>query len=480
MTWFSTILLAALVLINAYAVVQAVMRGHSVESTLAWVFAILLLPWVGAVAYLLLANPSIRRTARRKRRTRHRVRETLPADDPSTAPAPEALPEQVDSLLQLAARLTEMSPSCGNSVELLSHDARAFQKLERALRDAKQSIWAEYYLIRNDETGHRFLDLLATKAAEGLEVRLLYDAVGSLGLDKQRLAAIRAHGGLTEEFLPLNPLRRRWAVHLRNHRKIVLVDGQCAFVGGMNVGDEYSGRARRRGAAHFRDSHLAICGPAVDDLAQTFVEDWSFATEQTLRPPTPNSPVDCASNAQGATVAVIPSGPDQLVNASNMVYFSGITSARRELYLASPYFVPNPPTLAALEAAALRGVDVRILVPSVSDVSLVNYAARTYFAPLLQSGVRIYEYQPSMLHAKTMVVDGEWGIVGSANVDFRSFRLNFELSALVVEPTFAEAMRQQFKHDLGHSSEVTQAMLSTESRLRRFRNQVARLLSPLL
>jgi cardiolipin synthase len=464
------------VALDVYTIVRAIMRGHDAESTLAWVFAILALPGLGAAVYLLLANPSIRRTARKKRRTRRRVRDAMPDDPGVDISAPPPTPQPAESLLELAARLTELTPTGGNRVELLSHDAGAFRRLENAIRAAKRSIWAEYYIIRNDETGLRFLDLLAAKAAEGVEVRLLYDAVGSLGLDRQRLTDILKAGGQVEEFLPLNPLRRRWAVHLRNHRKIALIDGTTCFVGGMNVGDEYSGRARRSGRMYFRDTHLEISGPALADLAQTFAEDWTFATEQTLVPPRIRS----NPRTQGATVAVIPSGPDQERNASSMLFFAGIGAAQRHLYLCSPYFIPDAPTTSSLQAAALRGVDVRIMVPAVNDVPLVQYAARTYYAPLLRDGVRIFEYQPSVLHAKTLVADGAWCIVGSANVDFRSFRLNFELGALVVDPAISAQLVGQFLADQQQSVEITPAHLAKEGCLRRFRDRVARLLSPLL
>ena len=476
MTWLTISLILIVVLFDLYTIVMAVMRGHSAESALAWVFAILALPIVGAAAYLLLASPSIRRASRKKRRTRRRVREAMGNDPADELVMPKGPPHPVEALLELAERLTDLPATSGNHIELLSHDAGAFRRLEETIQAAKRSIWAEYYIIHNDETGQRFLDLLAAKAAEGVEVRLLYDAVGSLGLDRQRLAAILKAGGLVEEFLPLNPLRRRWAVHLRNHRKMVIVDGRVGLMGGMNVGDEYSGRARRRGRRHFRDSHLAITGPSVADLSQTFAEDWMFATDEVLAPPR----VRKTSASGGSVVAVIPSGPDQERNASSVIFFAGICAAQRELFLCSPYFVPDGPTIAALQAAALRGVDVRIMVPAVNDVPLVHYAARTYFASLLRDGVRIFEYQPSILHAKTLVVDGAWSIVGSANVDFRSFRLNFELGALVADPELAAGLVAQFTTDQERSIEVTLKQLAAEGPLRRFRDHVARLLSPLL
>ena len=229
----------ALIALDATAIVRALIRGHGVASTLAWVFAIVAFPGLGAAAYLLLANPSVRRTVRRKAAALGRT-----AEDALT----DAFANQGErQIARLACELTCLRASAKNAVELLVEDEKAFGQIEHDLASAKDSIWAEYYIVKNDETGHRFLDALCARAQAGVKVRLLYDGLGSLGLDGARLKAIRAAGGKVEPFLPLNPLRRRWAVHLRNHRKMIVIDGDVAFTGGMNVGDEYSGRSRRKG-----------------------------------------------------------------------------------------------------------------------------------------------------------------------------------------------------------------------------------------
>jgi cardiolipin synthase len=471
----SSVLLLA---IDVYCIGVAVYRTHGVERTLAWVFAILALPGVGALAYFLLAQPSIRRTTRRRRRAWASVRgATAQRSSASLCGEKHLGQEPSASLLHLVQKLTGLAPTGGNKVELLADDERAFARIESALQNARQFIWAEYYLIRNDETGHRFLDLLVEKARQGVEVLLLYDALGSLGLDGKRLKAIRDAGGAAEAFLPLNPLGRRWSVHLRNHRKMIIVDGEIGFTGGMNVGDEYSGRARRRGKRHFHDSHLAVYGPAVGDLEQVFAEDWTFATEEVL---TLHAPLAAAAPAGSSVVAVVPSGPDQDQNASNLVYFAGIASAQSRIWLTTPYFIPDEPLMQALQSAALRGLDVGLLVPEQNDVALVAAAARSYFPRLVKIGVRVYQYRPSILHAKVMVVDGCWGIVGSSNVDIRSFRLNFELSALVVDAAFARELESRFLADLQDSHEVTLESLARYGTLARWRDSAARLLSPLL
>lgn len=455
--------------IDLVAIVFLLYRGQGVERTLAWLSAVIAFPALGAIAYFLLADPIIRRTTVRRRR-----QQALAARQ-FGAPLTAAGTGGQSAVMTAAARTTSLEPTTGNLVEVLTGDETAFARVEAELRSARERIWAEYYLIRRDETGHRFLDILAEKARAGVEVRLIYDALGSFRLSRPRLQAITAAGGRCVEFLPLNPLRKRWSVHLRNHRKLIVIDGQTAFTGGMNVGDEYSGRARRRGTEHFSDTHLRLAGPCVDDLEEVFAGDWHFATGEAL----PFPEISMSSRGE-ATVAIVPSGPDQLRNASHLNYFVGISSARESVWLTSPYFVPDEAILCALIGAALKGVDVRILVPEKSDVLLVGPAGRSYYQQLLAVGIRIFEYLPSMLHAKTMVIDAQLALVGSANIDIRSFRLNFEMGALIEDPQVAATLRERFADQLRQSREITLPMIRSWSFMKRLQHGAARLFSPVL
>ena len=477
-TWYHYLFWLATPAYSFFTMAIAVSRTKGVTATLAWLLAILAFPGLGATLYLLLANPSIKRTGRKRRAASQAVRDAIASHlgGRRSAQGHHGLSAVERSLLRMCEALTGNVACAGNEVDLLARDADAFERIEATIKAAKHSIWAEYYIINRDETGHRFLDLLAEGARRGVEVRLLFDAVGSLRVDAARLRAIKEAGGRAEAFLPFNPLRRRWAFHLRNHRKLIVVDGEIGFTGGMNMGDEYSGRARRRGQRHFRDTHLRIRGPAVEALAQTFAEDWTFATDEMLSPPVRPKPAEGAN----AVVAIVPSGPDQEYNAANFVYFTGIGAARERCYLTSPYFIPDDTTTLALISAAKRGVDVRLLVPSESDTILVGPAGRSYYPQLVRAGVRVFEYQPSMLHAKTMVVDGAWGVVGSANIDIRSFRLNFELGAMIFDAPFAKALEARFLEDLRHSLEVSRESVDALPFATRLGEGTARLLSPLL
>jgi cardiolipin synthase len=379
-----------------------------------------------------------------------------------------------DRVVALAEELSGVPATTGNQVELLVEDRDAFARIEHELARARHSIWAEYYIVRNDETGHRFLDLLAARARAGVSVLLLYDGFGSLGLDAERLRAIRAAGGRVEPFLPVNPLRRRWAVHLRNHRKLIVIDGAIAFTGGMNMGDEYSGRSRLKGKQYFRDSHLRIEGPAVRYFAEIFAGDWDFAAGEQLVCGT------AVAAAGTALVCPVPSGPDQRWNASAHVFFAGIMSARESCFLTTPYFLPDESTQTALVTAAKSGVDVRLLLPKRCDVPVVGSAARSYYRELIRAGVRVFEFRPAMLHAKSLSVDGRWGIVGSANINMRSFRLNFEISALVHDERFAGQLTSRFMDELDQSDEITVDSLARVGLARHLFQSTARLMSPLL
>ncbi|HKB70032.1 MAG TPA: cardiolipin synthase [Thermoanaerobaculia bacterium] len=454
----------------------AIVRRRGFASTLAWIFAIIALPGAGVVAYLLLANPHVARTRRAKRRATLKVRQRRGRGASGAAGEGRLTPAE-RSVLRLAERLSDIAPEAGNRVSLASSNEEASLRVTEGIAAARRSIWAEYYMVKNDTTGRQFLDLLARRAREGLDVRFLYDAVGSWGIDAGALETLRKAGGHVEVFLPINPLRRRWAVHLRNHRKILVLDGAVAMTGGMNIGDEYSGHRGRRAVRAWRDTLLVLEGPAAGALAEVFAEDWSFATgtEEIL-----DAPRQAEAESGGSLVSILPSGPDQEANAARLAYFAGITSAVSRCWIASPYFIPDGPTNRALVTAALRGVDVRILLPEKNDVTLMGPAGRSYYNALVKAGARIFEYRPAMLHSKSMSVDGRWCLIGSANVDVRSFWLNFEISALIFDTKFAAAVESQFERDLAQSREITPEILSARGVWAALGEGVARLMSPLL
>ncbi len=419
--------LAALAL-DVVALGHAVTRHLGVTSTLAWIFFILFLPGVGPLAYFLLASPRIRTTRRRKRLAGQAVRAAIRrslGNEPLPAEVNHASP-LARSVLFLGMRLTGLPPRAGNHVDLLTDNEGAFRSKAEAVRGAERSVWAEYYIVEDDATGRAFLADLAERARAGCDVRLLYDAVGSSDIPDDALEELRAAGGKAEAFLPVNPLRRRE-------------------------------------------------GPAVFDLATVFAEDWTFASGERLVPSSIPLPA-----WGGSVVSVLPSGPDQAANANAHTFFAALSGALERCWLTTPYFVPDEPTVRALCNAAYRGIDVRVLVPAESDVPVAQAAGRFFYGPLLRSGVRIFEYLPAVLHAKTVVVDGSWALVGSANLDFRSFTLNFELGAVVFDRPFALRLEERFTRDLSESRAVTLADVEGRGFAHRVRLGFARLLAPLL
>ena len=376
-------------------------------------------------------------------------------------------------LLTLSDRMGLRVPTVGNAVRLLVAN-QAYDALEEAIRGARSHVHLLYYIFNSDRTGARFRDLLLRKAREGVSVRVLVDGVGSFGTSNFMIPLTQA-GGKFAEFLPVGNFSRRWHPNLRNHRKIAVVDGRVGFTGGVNIGDEYTGRKKRVG--RWRDSHIQITGPAVNHLQEVFAEDWYFATGRDLI----SERFYPDQQPQGdQTVQIIASGPDTETQPLQRIFFTAITSARDRVFLTTPYFVPDQAMLVALETAALRGVDVRLLLPHRSDMPLVLHAGRSYYNELLESGVKIHEYMHGILHAKTMVVDDRWATVGSANMDVRSFKLNFEVNAVIYGAVFATELARVFLHDLTLARQVTLEDLARKTLGSRMAEGFARVLSPVL
>ncbi len=452
------------------AVAFALARRRDPASTLAWVLGIIFVPLAGPLAYFALANPYVARPRDRRRDAARRMREENPLHADIVA---DELHPAARSVIEGCRRLTGLPATGGNRVELYSDTGQAENARLAALAAAREQIWAEYYIVHGDAAGQRFLAALAERSRSGVDVRLLVDAVGSMDIDPDGVASLRAAGGHVEVFHPVNPLRRRWAVHLRNHRKILVTDGTTAFCGGMNIGDNYAGR-RRRKPPPFRDTMLRLEGPAAIDLARVFAEDWCFMRGETLR-------LRESTDRPGATaVAILPSGPDQAHNATALAWFSAVSMSLERCWLTTPYFVPDPAMLRALSTAARRGVDVRVVLPRNADFWLMDLVNRSYYLPLLECGARVFEYAPAMMHAKTLAVDGHLALVGSANVDMRSFDLNFEVGALVADRAFTATVEAAIVDDIARSREVTLEEMRRAPLVAALAQGAAKLLSPVL
>jgi cardiolipin synthase len=421
------------------AVATVLRRRTEPTAMVAWIFAIVTLPGLGVLAYWLVGSNRLpRKMGRRRRRVAHLVGQLKHWVEHQSQPAADAgpadLPADLAGIAQLGRRLADMPAIGGNEVALLEEANATYASLDESLRAARQHIHMEYYIWQPDETGHHFRDVLIERARAGVECRLLLDAVGCRRVGKSFLRPLLEAGGRVAFFMPLRPfpLRKRWTVHLRNHRKIVVIDGQVAFMGSQNIGDEYRGRLRRLSPWH--DTHMRLSGPAALFLQQTFAEDWYLAVRERLdREDYFRAP----QRPGGSVVQILATGPDQRVSPLAQIMFAAVSSARSSIRIATPYFVPDLAVRLALVHAFYRGVRVQLVLPTRSDSRLALWAARSFYPELVEAGVDIYEYDAGVIHSKLVTVDDRWCLLGSANMDARSFRLNFEVTALIYDPRVA-------------------------------------------
>jgi cardiolipin synthase len=377
---------------------------------------------------------------------------------------------------QLIERACGIPMSSCHSARYLANGHATLEALLDAIAQAEQHIHLEYYIFEHDESGQAVLAALRAKAAQGVKVRLLVDAVGSPLLCGRRgkplLRDLLGAGGEFGVFHPTRFDRHRPLVNLRSHRKIAVIDGRIGFTGGINVTDTENERVNPDTA--YRDTHLRVEGAVVSWLQYLFVQDWVYATQKPLL----SGDLFVAQPPGPIHAQVVASGPDSLAQAIHRAMIDAIDQAQERAWLVTPYFVPTEPALTALTNAALRGVDVQIMVPRMSDSRVVTWAARSYYDELTRLGIRIHEYGPRMLHAKTLLVDHRLAYIGTANFDYRSFMLNFELNVALWGEQANHDLAAMFEADLAHCTRVPrQRRLPFFPRLA---EASARLLAPLL
>ncbi|HEX4858550.1 MAG TPA: cardiolipin synthase [Usitatibacteraceae bacterium] len=349
----------------------------------------------------------------------------------------------------------------GNKALLLRDGPATFQAMFGAIRAAKDHVHMETYLIEDDEVGNKFADELVAKQAQGVQVSLIYDSVGALAAPRSFFERLTRGGVRVLEFNPVNPLAAKmgWDLNRRDHRKLLIVDGSLAFVGGINISSVYSsgsfGKAVKRhadGSPPWRDTHLQIEGPVVAEFQKLFLESWDKQRGDPLPAYLPFPPLPSRGNE---VIRAIGSTPDAPSNLIHRTLLSAIDSADTSVHLTNAYFVPDPQLMTALLAAAARGVDVRLILPGATDFWLVFHAGRSHYSQLLQHGVKIHERQGALLHAKTAVIDGVWSTIGSSNMDWRSLLHNDEIAAVILGRDFGAQMQAMFAADLAQSTEVT-------------------------
>jgi cardiolipin synthase A/B len=387
----------------------------------------------------------------------------------------------LDRHLALESAISGSPLVAGNNVQLLQDGPTTYRAMFAAIAAARDHINMETYILEDDEVGRRFAEALVAKQRSGVQVNLICDAVGTLNVPAAYFDTLRAAGVQVVVFNPVNPLTAKagWDVNQRDHRKLLVVDGKTAFLGGINISAVYSGGSYGRPAERrsgrelpWRDTDLQIDGPVVAEFQKLFMQTWQKQQGPTLAP----RRYFPALKRQGSEVVhAIAGSPDEPYSLIYATLISAIDSAEREVLLTNAYFVPDPQLIASLKGAVARGVDVKIVLPSASDSTLVQSAGRSYYTELLRAGIKIYERQNALLHAKTALIDGVWSTVGSTNLDWRSFLHNQEINAVVLGDAFGQRMRAAFDEDLAASRPITLEQWEQRSPAQRLKETFGRL-----
>ena len=438
--------------------------------SLAWITVLLLLPIVGIILYIFFGR-NIRNTRMISRRNRRRLKRAERYRNPDLSSL--GLREQTQQQIKLARSLCDAQFFPGNDIRVFTSGQAKMAALEADLKGAKRYINLQYYIFTDDNTGRRIAKILMDKAQEGVKVRVIYDHVGSFRTRNNFWRRMKKAGVECHPFfkvtLPVFGSRINW----RNHRKLVVIDGTVGYVGGMNIADRYIDGGKN--FKSWRDAHLRLTGPAVRSLQYSFAVDWNFMGMPLIEGEVPETPENGEAGAQ-----LVTSGPMSSWSNDELIYQRAIASAQKRIFIQTPYFLPTDGLLKALQTAALARVDVRIILPQRSDSRMLDYASFSYIAECLRSGIKIYLYEPGMMHAKTMIIDDEVSAVGSTNFDFRSFEHNFEGNMFVYSRQFNERMTSIFMGDLRHSRRLLPSQWARRSYRHKAAESIVRLLSPIL
>nr|WP_239544565.1 cardiolipin synthase [Virgibacillus halotolerans] len=450
------------------------------SATWAWLMVLLFIPIAGFFLYLIFGKPiSNRRIFTWDTKSRLGVKKAVQSqlralEEGSFTFKHQEIAEYED-LFYLHLRSDDAIYTQDNQVEIFTDGEEKFDALIRDLENATDHIHLLYYIIRDDELGKRIANVLIKKASEGVEVRLIYDDMGSRGLKRKYIRSIRNSGALVEAFFPPKIPKINFKINYRNHRKLAIIDGQIGYIGGFNIGDEYLGVTKKFG--YWRDTHLRIDGDAVRNMQTRFILDWNQASRDHI------VYEDRYYNALpkgDVGVQIVSSGPDSDWEQIKHGYIKMIMSAKEFVYIQTPYFIPDESLRDALRIATLSGVDVKIMIPNKPDHPFVYWATLSYIGDLLEAGADVYVYQGGFLHAKTIVVDGKIASVGTANIDVRSFRLNFEVNAFLYDKEITQRLVDAFILDASQSTQMTKKLYEKRSLGIRFKESISRLISPVL
>ncbi|PHS12484.1 MAG: cardiolipin synthase [Blastopirellula sp.] len=458
-------------LIGLATSVDAIMHARTPQGGIAWALTLIYLPYFALPAYWIFGRSKFEGYIDARRMESQEIRGITYTFRQFEARFVSRLDKE--SPFQFLEELAEFPFTTSNHVELLIDGQKTFDAIFKAIDEAEEYILIQFFIVRSDDLGTRLQQKLIEKAKAGIRVYFLYDEIGSHQLPNSYLIAMREAGIEVRAFHTTKGKGNRFQLNFRNHRKIVITDGTTALVGGHNVGDEYLGLSKKFG--HWRDTHVKMEGPAVVTVQWSFMEDWNWAAHEI---PKLHWTPQAASSEMNTLV--LPTGPADKLETCSMFFVQAINSAKDRVWIASPYFVPDRQVLCALQMAALRGCDVRIMLPEKPDHLLVYLTSYAAIQEAETTGVRFFRYQPGFLHQKTMIVDDEFAAVGTANLDNRSFRLNFEITIAVIDKKFAQQTEAMFLADFEQCRELPKNELAGKSFGFRLVVSLSRLFSPIL
>jgi len=473
--YFFGYLLGLVHLLGIVAALHALLTVRTAQGAIAWAMPLFFIPYLTLIPYLVFGARSFYAYIKARRQANQEMHVAMANLNwrPWVEEALTARESESYAALRAMPKLGRMPCLANNEVKLLIDGKATFDAIFAAIENARDVVLVQFFIIHDDRLGKTLQQLLLRKAAEGVKVFVLYDRVGSHALPASYSQLLRDGGVQVHAFATRRGWFNRFQVNFRNHRKIVVVDGLLGFIGGHNVGDEYLGDHPQ--LSPWRDTHVQISGPVLACLQESFAEDWYWATRQLPPLILPDTYPD-----NGVLCQALASGPADSQETCSLFFLEAIHSANRRVWITSPYFIPDEAVFAALRLAVLRGVDVRVLIPSRPDHRIV-YAASSLFAfEAVRAGVRMFRYQPGFLHQKVVLVDDDVSAIGSANLDNRSFRLNFEITLLTVDRGFADQVENMLNNDFEQAREITAEDSRDTHRLQQLGMRIARLISPIL
>ncbi|GAA0131089.1 MULTISPECIES: cardiolipin synthase [Bacillus] len=462
---------ASIILFSIYSLI---LENRTSQHTLLWIHILVFFPIAGYLFYLFSGQLYEKGKLFRSKRTYNREKLRTIFDMEQT-PDLSGLKGNQKRFFQYSIKASHMNINTKSRLKVLKNGDETFPELFEALRSAASFIHIEYYMFKSDMLGHKMMEIMMEKARQGVEVRFLFDAAGSLKLAGKDIKKLKRAGVNIVPFLPLKYGFFNQKFNFRNHRKIVIVDGKTGFVGGLNVGKEYIGKDQSVG--FWRDTHMKVEGEIVQTLHSIFMLDWEYVSDEVLIDQKAYScPVPAES---GGVYQVVPTGPDMKERMSDL-YYAMIAAAESSVWIATPYFVPNEPIRTALKEAAARGVRVRVMVPETNDGFLTQYATRSYFPELLREGIEVYSYQKGFMHQKVLITDGNLASVGTANMDMRSFQLNFEVNVFFTDQKAIKDLEAHYLEDMRESEKISPVRFYKRTLWERTKESFARLFSGVL